>query len=58
MKQTYISPKFLTVELHTENLMALSMNNTEQINSSNMNDYEQDVKGISIIDKNVWDEEW
>jgi len=58
MKKTYISPKFLTVELRTMNMMALSMNNTEQIDNSNMNDYEQDVKGISITDKNVWDDEW
>lgn len=58
MKKTYISPKFLTVELRTMNMMALSMNNTEQINNSNMNDYVQDVKGTSVTDKSVWDNEW
>ena len=58
MKKTYISPKFLTVELRTVNMMALSMNSTEQITSSNIDGYVQDVKGTSITDKNLWDEEW
>ena len=59
MKKTYISPKFLTVELRTVNMMALSMNSTEQITSSNINnDYVQDVKGTSVNNKSVWDEEW
>ena len=58
MKKTYISPKFLTVELRTVNMMALSINSTEQITSSNINDYVQDVKGTSVTNKSVWDEEW
>ena len=59
MKKTYISPKFLTVELRTVNMMALSMNSTEQITSSNINnDYVQDVKGTPVNNKSVWDEEW
>ncbi len=59
MKKTYISPKFLTVELRTVNMMALSMNSTEQITSSNIaDDYVQDVKGTSVNNKSVWDEEW
>jgi len=58
MKKTYISPKFLTVELRTVNMMALSINSTEQITSSNTNDYVQDVKGTSVTNKSVWDEEW
>ena len=58
MKKTYISPKFLTVELRTVNMMALSMNSTEQITSSNFEDYVQDVKGTSVTNTSVWDEEW
>ena len=58
MKKTYISPKFLTVELRTVNMMALSMNSTEQITSSNYEDYVQDVKGTSVTNTSVWDEEW
>ena len=58
MKKTYISPKFLTVELRTVNMMALSMNSTEQITSSNFEDYVQDAKGTSVNNKSVWDEEW
>ena len=41
-------------------MMSLSLNNTDPITSSNMSDYEQNVKENNppINDVNVWDDEW
>ena len=60
MKKIYNAPTSFCVELRTLKMMSLSLNNTDPITSSNMSDYEQNVKENNppINDVNVWDDEW
>ena len=60
MKKIYNAPTSFCVELRTTNMMALSLNGSESITSSNISDFEQNVKENypPITDKNVWDDEW
>lgn len=57
MKKVYSAPKLLCIELHATNMIALSLDGSESITSSNMSDYEQNVKGNSPS-YNVWDDDW
>ena len=57
MKKKYIAPAVLCVELNATNMIALSLNGEEKVNSSNMGDYEQNVKG-NTSRYNVWDDDW
>ena len=60
MKKIYNAPTSFCVELRTTNMMALSLNGSESINSGNISDFEQNVKEQNppINDVNVWDDEW
>ena len=57
MKKKYIAPAILCVELHAKKMMALSLNDYESIDSSNMSEYQQDVK-VNSSRYNVWDDDW
>ena len=56
MKKKYIAPAVLCVELNATNMIALSLK-SESIDSENMVNYEQNVKG-NTSRYNVWDDDW
>ena len=59
MKKIYISPNLLTVELHATNMMALSLNGNESIDTGNFDEYEQNTKEFnSSSNGSIWDDEW
>ncbi len=57
MKKTYISPELLAVELRTMHMMAQSLpiNTTSDIITDSD---EILVKGSTVTDINLWDDEW
>ena len=57
MKKIYNAPTSFCVELRTLKMMALSLNGSESVTSSNSSDFEQNVKETSSSG-NIWDEEW
>lgn len=57
MKKKYIAPATTCVKLQATNMIALSLDNQEKVNSENRNDYEQNVKA-STSRYNVWDDDW
>ena len=44
MKKNYIAPTTICIDLHAANMIAVSLNNTESVNSSNMSNYTQDAR--------------
>ena len=58
MKKTYISPKFVAVELRCTQMLAesLSFNNTTTVQGTSGGWVKEDNSTVS--DVNLWDEEW
>lgn len=57
MKKTYISPESLVVELRTKHMMAQSLGINWEGDIIN-NEEDILVKGTSLTDVNLWDDEW
>ena len=57
MKKIYIAPATTCMKLHATSMIALSLNGQEKVDSNNISDFEQNVKG-STSGYNVWDDDW
>ena len=58
MKKTYISPAFVMVQLNPSNVIAVSMGLDNSVGNTITDSNEILVKGNSVSDVNVWDNEW
>ena len=57
MKKIYKAPLTTCMKVHATKMIALSLNESENVTSSNASNYEQNVK-VNRSDYNVWDDDW